>query len=272
MASKSSYVICKHIADLAKERVEIHGQGICIESEGVEEVRINATFFQKDTCYGCGLCCTNYDTCFFPNELEYISSVERLIEFDEKNLPIENQHKLFDLLEKQTILVNGVEHQLYVVPPLKPKEIDLYLRANRPACRWIIPRETGEMHCGIHPIRSITCGLPHMNIIRASRGSSDNTVISHRQFGRNHQLGCKVPIGSSHPQEFDKQTFDTNIYWLTRLKEAADSIGVQTWLPEVIDYLLSHEHDFEEGKFPKFLGDSKYEYISICKSSQKKLF
>lgn len=270
MANKSSYVICKHIVDLAKGPVEIQGPGFTLGSPGVKEVRIHATIFQKDGCNGCGVCCSNYDTCFFENELDYISSPDRLTEFKEKNLPIEAQDKLMNLLQEHDIQVNGVVKHIYVVPPLKPKEIELYHRKNRPACRWIIPRETGEKHCSIHPIRSITCGFPHLTITPSHQYRRDYTVIAHRQYGRNHQLGCEVPIGRKYPQQFDQETFDTDIYWLKRLNEVADYIGVTTWLPEVIAYLLDHVEDFKKGNYPKF--DNNYEYISIKNNQQNKLF
>lgn len=189
------------------------------------EFYVRPTMFLKDNCLSCGQCCRNYDTVMFPNDMPKITKLA-------ENGSLAHKEYL-DKAEKLSIFVDDTEKFYFSVPPMTAKDShDIWCtKHNVLNCRWIFMLDDKKL-CKIHDYRCITCGFPHMTLY--VNGKNDIGFLGHKQFMRNHQLGCPVDIKK---EPADKRTLDDNIYWLTRLNSVADYLGISTYLPEVIDYL-----------------------------------
>lgn len=188
------------------------------------EFGVRPSFFHKDECLSCGQCCRNYDTVMFPQD---IPEIRRRAESGQ-----ESYQSYLDNCDEYSIFVNSVEKKFYSVPPMTAKDNHDIWTTNHTVlnCRWIFIKDSKKL-CKIHEYRCITCGFPHMEIYP----NRTETVgfLGHKQFGRNHQLKCPVDIW----RPMDQETFNDNVYWLNRLKSAADYLGIETYLSDVLDFL-----------------------------------
>lgn len=218
-----------------------------------DRVVLKSSFYQKDGCFMCGRCCSNSFNTVFTQ-----SGLNRILQSTEKDfsnpefygdfpLPYSNKSLLLDSLNRIEITVNGISRALYESPSLKPADIKVVLH-NKPdasaRCRWLRDDMPGVYRCGIHPIRSITCGIPHTRLNYNSR--SNATFITTGQFGRNWKLGCKVEFGA-----LDWKAVESKIFWLQALDESARDLGVTTVLPQVIEHVYSQETAIKNGKIPE---------------------
>lgn len=214
-------------------------------------VIIQPSFFSSDSCIGCGICCADYDTAYSGNEITMLESAKHEV-FKDLDLPVENIAKVLTLLEPVSVEVNGNIKTMYHVKEQGSCNHGIYVtgKPNRLQCRWIIERDDGRRHCGIHPIRSVTCGFPHMELFRVGvdKGYS---YLGIKQYGRNHQLGCPVQFEQN---VFNLEVFEEKLYWLTRLQAICHYLDIPTWLDEIINYLQSNKKMFEAGRIPSDTG------------------
>jgi len=190
-----------------------------------EEFRIRPSTFFKDYCLGCGQCCRNWDTVFFPSDLDEL--------YRQRDAGSEAHAEYLDVMQEANIYIDGKEKKYYSAPPVFLRDshhiwVDSHTTLN---CRWIYI-EDGKKLCKIHNYRCITCGFPHMELYM--NHVRTHGFLGHKQFGRNNHLGCKVDIKKNH---MDQVTLHSNIYWLERLQVVADYFGLSTYLPEIIDYM-----------------------------------
>ncbi len=254
MSVPSAIRIIEYLGACTKETIHVEMQGFEKTYEALDQFVISPTFFKKDSCNSCGRCCHNFDTVYTQSGYKRIQNADPKV-FEQFDLPFENVPKLLDRIVIETVIINGAKYPIYVSPKDTGKDVikrpipkvDGVRSADfRDNCHWLIHRPSGVWHCGIHPVRSITCAMPHSNIIRNNK--SNTGTLCHRQYGRNWAMGCPIEFG-----EFDMENYQSNIYWLTQLGKAADDLGVKTFLPEVLEFLQCEEviKQLEEGHIPK---------------------
>lgn len=218
------------------------------EMTASNEFIIRTSMFFKDECISCGQCCRNYDTIMFPTDLD---------EIKRKSDAGQEQYKFYlDNCAELPIIVDGKEYKYYSVPPMTSKDShDIWTNGNTSLnCRWIFLKDN-KKYCRIHEYRCITCGFPHMEMW--TNPSRNSGFLGHKQFGRNFRLGCQVDI----KRPLDQETLNDNIYWLERLNIVANYFNIDTYLPEVINFLKTVDVN----------NPPKYDIV-FSKSSSKKLF
>lgn len=218
------------------------------EMTASNEFIIRTSMFFKDECISCGQCCRNYDTIMFPTDLD---EIKRRADAGQE------QYKFYlDNCAELPIIIDGKEYKYYSVPPMTSKDShDIWTNGNTSLnCRWIFLKDN-KKYCRIHEYRCITCGFPHMEMW--TNPSRNSGFLGHKQFGRNFRLGCQVDI----KRPLDQETLNDNIYWLERLNIVADYFNIDTYLPEVINFLKTVDVN----------NPPKYDIV-FNKSSSKKLF
>lgn len=249
MSYSSIEKLCNYIGFTVKEDTVIKLPGKELNYRAKKGIVIQPSLFFSDYCVGCGVCCANYDTAYVGNEMELLNS-DVTQAFEDKNLDVSNQQVLLNMLETLNIEVNGKSKIMYRVKEQGSVNHGIHAdgKPNRLLCRWIKVREDGHKHCGIHPIRSITCGFPHMEMFKRM---PDNgyTYLGIKQYGRNHQLGCPVVFEEN---VFHKEVLLEKIYWLKRLQSACHYLEIPTWLDDVIKWLEDNMKTFESGVFPVY--------------------
>ena len=76
--------------------------------------------------------------------------------------------------------------------------------------------------------------MPHTRVFHNSTGA---TSISISQYGRNWALGCGVKFHAPKDEsEFEEQKA-TKIAQFEYLKEVSDDLNIETYIPELIDYM-----------------------------------
>lgn len=248
MSMDSSRLIFKDLSCVSKDFIKVEGKGF-IDSYGpVSGIKINESFFLKDSCDICGRCCVPEENVWtestikpFFDDLE-IHKEDYIV--DEIDFPFEVKMDLakefVDSIEERSVIVNGVEKSLFV--SVQPKDTPIVTFYGDPKrkpmkrCRWL---NSGEDHtigihwdkCKIHPYRSVTCRIPHMRIKTSQDGNYG--ILGVQSYGRNWQLGCTAKF----EQVIDENDIKSKINTLSILKQYADDLEIETYLPEVIRYL-----------------------------------
>lgn len=227
----SIYKLIDYIAKVSKEPITIDGKVIL--DKPVTQVTVSDKFFLKDDCTMCGRCCPNENTAY--TQSRWRSFTHTLIEeFENLGLNYSDAQMLFAHAEKKLINVNNRDVIFYSHPKDNSKECNRINYEDRPnieRCHWVFEKD-GKYLCKIHPVRSITCGMPHLRFFHNK--NTGHTSLGVSQFGRNWALGCPVNF-----EGIDEASVQTRIFWLKELKQASDDLGIRTYLPEVIDYLES---------------------------------
>lgn len=199
----------------------------------VSRVVLSDSFFQKDDCTMCGKCCPNETTAW---TREGMSRILNATEKDftmwglDPNVVSEITSRVFE----HVVYINGKPVTFYVSdkdPNQDAFKLEWHDRKEQPRCHWLFEKD-GTHRCRIHPVRSVTCGLPHCRMLHST--SNQTTTIGMYQFGRNWRLKCPVQFGA-----FDEASTQSRIVWLQRLYETAKDCGVDTFLPEILHYLHS---------------------------------
>ena len=237
MAIDSSLKLIDYIAKVAKEPIVLDGKPVSIPVP--TSVTIDESFFWKDGCVMCARCCVNEASAWTRE------GVNRIIQYVESGQQGENNgevgvavvsaddiEELSEMIVDRVINVNGQDRTLYICPKDKPYEGQWqYLegRGDRQRCHWVRDLD-GKLCCGIHPIRSVTCGLPHIRFFYVKK--TNRTVLRTMQYGRNQKLGCPIEFGPA-----TEEGMADKIRWLKILNDCADDLGISTWLPEIVEYL-----------------------------------
>lgn len=229
MSVESSVKILEYINKVAKEPIVVNGEPF--GTPPAVRVVLSDSFFQRDDCTMCGKCCPNETTVWTREGMNRILSAQ-LDDFSKWGLSYHVTSELIDRIQRQVININGNEVEFFVSDKDKRSEA-LYVewpdRKGRPRCHWLF-EQNGTYRCRIHPVRSITCGLPHCRFIHSR--STGTTTIGLSQFGRNWRLKCPIEFGP-----FDEASVQTRIFWLELLYETAKDCGIDTFLPEILNYL-----------------------------------
>lgn len=223
--------ILQYLIPMASENIEIDGE--IIENK-VNSIVLSDKFFDIDGCNMCGHCCPPEHNVYVQFEYDAIMEYD-LESIKEYGLPTHYLEDLKSNLDKSTHNINGKEVSLYTFNkkypmmylPRKGKEVQ--------RCYWVHKRDDGCIVCGIHPVRSITCRMPHMRIFLNKR--TGNVSITNTQFGRNWALGCQVEFHSPRtPEEFESSK-QGKLEKLRYLQKIADEFNIGTYLPEICEYI-----------------------------------
>ena len=218
-----------YIGGVAKEPILING----VRYGYLPPLRVTITesFYYKDNCTMCGKCCLNNTQAWTDEGFSVIEQASEK-EFNQFELDFNSVAELKASLEKRVLNVNGNDIEFWVcpsVPKSKALIIGWHDREPSPRCRWLFEKD-GTYRCKIHPVRPITCGLPHIRFFQVEK--TRHTTIGTSQFGRNFRLKCPVEFS-----QVDESSIATKIYWLKRLQNCADDLKIETFLPEIISYL-----------------------------------
>lgn len=230
MSVESSIKILEYINKVAKEPILLDGQPF--GNQPAQRVVLNDSFFWKDDCTMCGKCCPNETTVWTQEGRDRIAGIDPL-EFIKWGLNPFVVNELENRIEEQVVTINGKEVTFFVSRKDRSWEafrLEWPDRKEQPRCHWLFEKD-GTYRCRIHPVRSVTCGLPHCRFFHSK--ATRNTTIGVSQFGRNWRLKCPVEF----VQEVDEASTQSRILWLERLHATAQDCGIDTFLPEILAYL-----------------------------------
>lgn len=218
-------------------------------------VVLNPSFYMKDDCRVCGICCSaSFNTVYTESGVKWIdecpdSEFLNKDMYGDNPIPLENRQRLRDSIISHEYEVNGKKVKIYESPCLTGKNANHIVLPHKPnagpRCRWMIDDVPGLYRCGIHPIRSVTCGIPHCRI--NYNNNSRKTSIGVGQYGRNWALGCPIDLKNCG---YDLDSTKTRVHWLYVLNQCAEDLGIPTVLPEILSYIESLYPKMEKGVFP----------------------
>lgn len=224
-----------YVAHLAKEPVHLEIDGTDYNWEAPDRIVLSPLFFRGDDCFRTGKCCKNYDIVFTQEGVDEIHKATKE-NYDAWGLPMDGHDGLLSRLTEKNVLVNGSPSKLWMDPATKESKAT-------GKCNHLQYGEDGLSFCDIQPVKSITCHMPH-NVVKFSRGT---THIRKQQFGRNWALGCPVKF-----RGFDYERFTTvDVPLFERLGVVGDDLGIETWIPEILDLFKSHDEDLKNSRLPK---------------------
>ena len=239
MSQESSLKILDYLAKVAKEPIVLNGKPLAMPVP--KSVTIHSSFFWKDSCVMCGKCCMN-ETVVWTQEgldriLQYVESDEQRCNTSDVGVvrvSPDDMEELSQMLREKVVNINGEDRVFYVCPKDSRSAGQWHSfedKGERQRCHWMRQLDD-KFCCGIHPIRSVTCALPHLRFFYVTK--SNRTVIRTMQYGRNHKLGCPIQFGAA-----TEEGMADKIYWLKVLNDCANDLGIVTWVPEIVDYLES---------------------------------
>ena len=229
MSVESSEKILEYINKVAKEPILLNGQPF--GASPVQRVTLNESFFWKDDCHMCGKCCPNETTVW---TVEGMNRINRATDDDFTKWELDPKviKEIHDRTDVVFHDINGKRVMFFVSDKDKASEaftLEWPDRAEQPRCHWLFEKD-GTYRCRIHPVRSVTCGMPHCRFFH--NANTHHTTIGVSQFGRNWALKCPVEFGP-----FDEQSVQTRMLWLERLYATSKDCGIDTFLCEILDYL-----------------------------------
>lgn len=229
MSMESSLKLLDYINKVAKEPIVLNGEPF--GAPPVTKVVLNDSFFQKDDCTMCGKCCPNETTVWTEEGIKRIRAAQP-VDFTRWDLDYAVIGEIDERICVHVVNINGKDVSFYVSANDKAKEAFRLAwpdRKEQPRCHWLFEKD-GTYRCRIHPVRSVTCGMPHCRFFHSV--ATHTTTIGLSQFGRNWALKCPVKFG-----DVDEASTKTRILWLERLYATAEDCGIDTFLPEILHYL-----------------------------------
>lgn len=220
-----------YIAKVSKKPVIV--DNTVFTATGVDQVIIKENFFLRDGCEMCGRCCVNANTAYTKSQLKMIENTPDS-EFIKLGLDPAKRIELYKGIVGHKYIINGKEKTMYAHPkdmPRKAFRINYPDRPNIERCHWLFEVD-GTYRCYIHPVRALTCRIPHIKFWYSK--ATNRTSLSVSQFGRNWALGCPVEFGPP-----DEESTLNRIKTLKMLLDSANDLEVETFLPEIIHYLES---------------------------------
>lgn len=243
--------LLQYLTAVSKDPVKI------VNKHGVEEIHgdkiksicLNKTFFYSDSCFMCGGCCPSEPNVYTESEYKAIKDANQTM-YEVWGLDYLYNEKLKEGLHNQTITINDKDIHVY---QYNKDENIMYLpiRGRKlTRCSWLFEDDHHNYKCRIHPVRSITCIMPHLRFFHKSGSHSTSMGIS--QFGRNWQLGCKVEFTEPADEKEFYETKISRISKLKRLNQVGLDMNIETYLPEVIDKI----DDLEFDNYKKFINQN----------------
>jgi len=224
--------ILHYIKFFAKHPIEIDGE---IQERKRNGFRLAPTFFHTDDCIQCGRCCIGEDHVYTEHEWQRILSCPDK-EFEDENLPVFRLHELRENTFPETHVINGKEITVYVH---KCPKTEMFIPAKgrvKQTCNWMF-EQNGLYRCGIHPVVSMTCDLPHTRMFHAREGT---VSISTAQYGRNWAMGCPITFRPPKDKEEFEYIKNRRIAKLQSIADCASDMNIQdTYIPEIIEYIQS---------------------------------
>lgn len=231
MSIESSTKILEYINKVSKEFMIVDGNAFGYAP--VDRVVLNESFFLKDDCKMCGKCCPNETTVWTKEGLDRINSAVAA-DFERWGLDFSSVDEIRSRMKTVVHSINGKNIEFYVSDRDSNAEafkLSWNDRKEQMRCHWLFEKEE-TYRCRIHPVRSVTCGMPHCRFFHSETAHETTTTIAVSQFGRNWALKCPVEFN-----EVDEESVQTRILWLQRLNDSANDVGVETYLPEILEYL-----------------------------------
>lgn len=229
MGIESSLKLLEYVNKVAKEPIIVNGQPF--GKAPVVRVSLNESFFLKDDCVMCGRCCLNETTAWTDEGMNRIKGATPE-DFSKWELDYAVVDEIFQRMTTNTVDINGKAVNFYVCGRDKVSEafkLSWPDRKESPRCHWLFEKD-GTYRCRVHPVRSVTCGMPHCRFFHNEKTHSTSIGVS--QYGRNWALKCPVEFGP-----VDEASVQSRILWLERLYAVAQDCGINTFLPEILEYL-----------------------------------
>lgn len=258
-SSESDFKLLEYIVKMNKEPLHIQLGSVDKVFPAITKFVINPNFWLADTCLGCGRCCRNFGMAYFKEEYDNMSKLTD-DQLKELNVDTEKAHSLMSRLKPVTAKFNGKEVVLYTHSPVPSKEcvVNTTEGRNFVSCPYVVEKD--DLHlCSVHGIRSFTCKFPHMRFYQGNN-RHEIAYVATRQYGRNWALKCYAEFGEPSLEAVRKK-----LSLLEEFNHYVSSIGVKTWLPDIIEYIKSNMSQFEKGIFPT-------KDIVFKANSQRKLF
>jgi len=231
MRMRSVDKLIDYVAKVSKEPINVDGEQIL--KEPVRSVALGDKFFRKDDCKLCGRCCINQDICYTVEHFETLVAKDHTERFATLGLDASVKELWKEDVVNRAFLVNGAEVVFSLSQKSDAKTIQKVFYPDRGTvgrCKWLLA--DGEFYkCSIHPVRPITCRLPHLRFFY--RKDLNRTILGVSQYGRNWALGCPVTFEDA----YDEQSVQDRIVWLEELLRAAEDMKIKTYLPEILEYL-----------------------------------
>ena len=233
----------------------------------VNSIKLGPRFFNTDGCNMCGFCCLAEHNVYTEFEWKAIKACvdDDILEYgrkygEENGLPLDFVHALQNESKESIHNVNGKDVKLYTYSGAYPT-LHLEGRGDRPRCALVHVRPDGKVVCGAHPVRSITCRMPHLRIYKSTAG---NITLNLAEYGRNWALKCSI---CAFPEPGTSEIFEANkadrLDKLEYLLKIANDMNVETYLPTVIEHVKSATFD----NYKDMLGNDLLHY-----KHTKKLF
>ena len=204
--------------------------------EPVNAIYLRESLFCKDECLVCGKCCIAEDNIFLPFEVENMYNELRDKDIDTSIHKLNgkgysNIEELIESLEPFYVNLNGKEFKLFK-SSLPSNVYTFEDRGTLKRCHWDLPTEDGRLGCGIHPVSSLTCKMPHIRFFYNSKKLS--TSIGHSQYGRNWAMKCPATVSKT---EFDESAVLTAINNFRLLKKYCEYFQIDTYCDEILERL-----------------------------------
>ena len=133
-------------------------------------------------------------------------------------------------------VINGKTVYVYVH---KCPKTEMFIPAKgkiKQTCNWMF-EQNGLYRCGIHPVVSMTCDIPHMKMFHSKEGS---VSIATSQYGRNWAMECPITFRSPKDKDEFEDIKQRRINKLKRIHDCAVDLNInETYVPEVIEYIKS---------------------------------
>lgn len=223
--------IMQYMLPLSKKAITIDDE---VFDTARKSLMLSPSFFAVDGCNSCGKCCVSENLLLTQKEYERLMAYTDQ-DFIDYGLDVENLHELQTTIVPHKHMINGKEVTVYICPKKSQKMIleTKDPEKERDVCYHLFKKEDNVYRCKIHPVRSLTCRMPHTRIFHSSSGS---TSIGISQFGRNWALGCNVEFHNPETKEEFEEQKSTKIAQFEYMQEVAQSLNIETYLPELIEY------------------------------------
>lgn len=251
--------ILQYLVPFSKEPIHIDDDVI---DYPITSIVLSDKFFDVDGCNMCGHCCPPEHNVYTQFEYDTIMNY-KIEDLDSYGLPRHYVEELRSNLVKSKHAINGKEISLYTFAKHFPMMFLPRKGENGkevPRCYWVHKREDQHIVCGIHPVRSITCRMPHMRVFHNKK--SGRVSITNTQFGRNWALGCLIEFYKPANEDEFAYVKSGRLEKLEYLLRISDDFNVKTYLPEVIAYVKQIGFD----NYQSYLGKN------ILDKQPKKLF
>lgn len=233
--------ILHYVTMVAKEPINVDGE---VQFKNKDHIKLQKSFFYVDGCNQCGACCIPESNVYTQKEYDHIMNCTEE-EFINEDLDYSIMEKFRSGIREEVHRINDKDISFYIYDAEKNEMFIPNKNRIVPRCTWLKDYQDGRFRCTIHPVVSMTCDMPHLRFTY-----SNNTTVSvgTQQYGRNWALGCKVEFSEPSTEEHFNQIKESRIRKLERIDEVSQELGVETWIPEMVNYIkkipYENHHDY----------------------------